>query len=44
MAELSGAEPADVRRFMAYGMLLTVIGTLDLPDLFGDPLENLQEF
>jgi hypothetical protein len=24
--------------------LLTVIGALDLPDLFGDPLETLQEF
>lgn len=44
VAELSGAEPGQVRRFMAYGMLLTVIGALDLPDLFGDPLESLQEF
>lgn len=44
VAELSGADPAEVRRFMATGMLLTVIGALDLPDLFGDPLETLQEF
>ena len=44
VAELSGAEPSVIRRFMAYGMLLTVIGALDLPDLYGDPLETLQEF
>lgn len=44
VAELSGESPAEVRRFMSYGMLLTVLGALDLPDLFGDPLETLQEF
>ena len=44
VAELSGESPAEVRRFMSSGMLLTVLGALDLPDLFGDPLETLQEF
>ncbi len=44
VAELSGASAEDVRRFMSYGMLLTVLGALDLPDLFGNPLEILQEF
>ncbi|MFT4187015.1 MAG: TetR/AcrR family transcriptional regulator [Aeromicrobium sp.] len=44
VATLSGADPATVRAFMAHGMLLTVVGALDLPELFGDPADVLKEF
>ncbi|WP_229052315.1 TetR/AcrR family transcriptional regulator [Aeromicrobium sp. Leaf350] len=44
VAELSGASPDEVRRFMSYGMLMTILGALDLPDLYGNPLETLEEF
>jgi len=44
VAELSGEPPEEVRRFMSYGMLLTILGALDLPDLYGNPLETLEEF
>jgi len=32
-----GASPEDVQEFMAQGMLLTVLASMDLMDLFGDP-------
>ena len=44
VSELSGADAAIVRDFMAQGMLLTVLGALNLTDLFGDPADALQEF
>ncbi|WP_456697051.1 TetR/AcrR family transcriptional regulator [Aeromicrobium sp. P5_D10] len=44
VAELSGASAEEVRNFMAYGMLLTVVGALDLTDLMGDPVAVLKEF
>lgn len=34
---LSGAEPEELRDFMAQGMLLTVVAALDLPDLYDNP-------
>ncbi len=37
VVELSGAPADEVRDFMAQGMLLTVLGSMDLMDLFGDP-------
>lgn len=44
VAELSGADAAKVREFMALGKLLTVLGALELTHLFGDPLAALKEF
>ncbi|WP_415003745.1 TetR/AcrR family transcriptional regulator [Aeromicrobium sp.] len=44
VAELSGADPAQLRSFMADGMLLTVLGALDLLDLFGDPADVIKEY
>lgn len=44
IAELSGATAAEVREFMAHGMLLTVVAALDLTDLYGDPLAVAKEF
>lgn len=37
VVELSGAEPDVVQDFMAQGMLLTVLASMDLMDLYGDP-------
>ena len=44
VAQLSGATEDEVRDFMAHGMLLTVVASLDLIDLYGDPLAAAQEF
>ena len=43
IVELSGAEPDEVRDFMAHGMLLTVVAALDLHDLYADPFACLRE-
>lgn len=43
VGQLSGADPAEVRDFMAYGMLLTVLSSLELPELYGDPTDVLKE-
>ena len=37
VAKLSDATPEEVQDFMAQGMLLTVLASMDLMDLFGDP-------
>jgi len=39
IAELSGASADDVHEFMAEGMLLTVLASMDLMDLYGDPAQ-----
>lgn len=44
VTELSGADQAEIREFMAYGMLLAVAAALDLPDLVGDPETIAKEF
>jgi AcrR family transcriptional regulator len=44
VAETSGASADEVRDFMAQGMLLTVLGALDLTDLYGDPIAAAKEF
>jgi AcrR family transcriptional regulator len=44
IAELSGATADEVRDFMGHGMLLTVLASLDLIELFGDPLAVAKEF
>ncbi|NRQ49504.1 TetR/AcrR family transcriptional regulator [Aeromicrobium stalagmiti] len=44
IAELSGASADEVRDFMAQGMLLTILGALDLTELYGDPLAVAKEF
>lgn len=44
IATLSGATADEVRDFMAQGMLLTIVGALDLTDLYGDPLAVVKEF
>lgn len=44
IAELSGATADEVRDFMAHGMLLTVLSSLDLTELFGDPLAVAKEY
>lgn len=44
IAELSGATADEVRDFMGHGMLLTVLASLDLTDLFGDPLAVAKEY
>jgi AcrR family transcriptional regulator len=44
IAELSGGSADEVRDFMAQGMLLTVLGALDLTDLYGDPVAVAKEF
>lgn len=44
VAELSDAEATRVRDFMATGMLLTVLASLDQLELFGDPSDALKEF
>ena len=43
VAELADATEDETRDFMAHGMLLTVLGSLDLMDLFGDPATLAQE-
>jgi len=43
VTELSGASPAEVREFMAEGMLLTVLASMDLMDLYGDPTEVVHD-
>ncbi len=43
VAELSGGTADEVRDFMAQGMLLTIVSSLDLMDLFGDPLAVVKE-
>lgn len=43
-AEISGATADEMRDFMAQGMLLTVLGALDLTDLYGDPIAVAKEF
>ncbi len=44
IAEVSGASADEVRDFMAHGMLLTVLASLDLTHLFGDPLAVAKEY
>jgi AcrR family transcriptional regulator len=44
VVETSGASADEVRDFMAQGMLLTVLGALDLTDLYGDPIAVAKEF
>lgn len=44
IAELSGATADEIRDFMGHGMLLTVLASLDLTDLFGDPLAVAKEY
>lgn len=44
IAELSGATADEVRDFMGHGMLLTVLASLDLSELFGDPLAVAKEY
>jgi AcrR family transcriptional regulator len=44
IATLSGATADEVRNFMGHGMLLTVLASLDLSELFGDPLAVAKEF
>jgi AcrR family transcriptional regulator len=44
VAELSRASADEVRDFMAHGMLLTVVASLDLAELYGDPLAVVKEF
>ncbi|MEO6605385.1 MAG: helix-turn-helix domain-containing protein [Aeromicrobium sp.] len=44
IAELSGATADEVRDFMGHGMLLTVLASLDLTELFGDPLAVAKEY
>ncbi len=44
IAELSGASADEVRTFMGHGMLLTVLASLDLNELFGDPLAVAKEY
>lgn len=44
VAELSEASADEVRHFMAHGMLLTVVGALDLFELIGSPTDVLKEF
>lgn len=41
IVELSGADDDEIRDFMAQGMLLTVLGSLDLMDLYGDPRQTI---
>ncbi len=43
IAELSGATSDEIRDFMGHGMLLTVLASLDLTELFGDPLAVAKE-
>ena len=44
IAELSGATADEIRDFMGHGMLLTVLASLDLNELFGDPLAVAKEY
>ncbi len=44
IAELSGATADEIRDFMGHGMLLTVLASLDLTELFGDPLAVAKEY
>lgn len=44
IAQLSGASADQVRDFMGHGMLLTVLASLDLIELFGDPLAVAKEY
>ncbi len=44
VAELSGATADQLRDFMGHGMLLTVLASLDLSELFGDPLAVAKEY
>ena len=44
IAELSGATADEIRDFMGNGMLLTVLASLDLTELFGDPLAVVKEY
>ena len=44
IAELSGATAEEIRDFMGHGMLLTVLASLDLNELFGDPLAVAKEY
>lgn len=44
ITELSGATADDIRDFMGHGMLLTVLASLDLSELFGDPLAVAKEY
>lgn len=44
IAQLSGASADEVRDFMGHGMLLTVLASLDLTELFGDPLAVAKEY
>ncbi len=44
IAELSGATADEVRDFMGHGMLLTVLASLNLTELFGDPLAVAKEY
>jgi len=43
VAELSGGTDDEVRDFMAQGMLLTVLSSLHLMDLYGDPHQAVKE-
>lgn len=44
IAQLSGASADEVRDFMGHGMLLTVLASLNLTELFGDPLAVAKEY
>lgn len=44
IATLGEATPNEVRDFMSYGMLLTILSALDLMELYGDPDATLKEF
>lgn len=44
IAALSGANADEIRNFMGHGMLLTVLASLNLTELFGDPLAVAKEY
>ena len=44
ITNLSGATAEEVRDFMSYGMLLTILSALDLMELYGDTDATLKEF